>query len=52
MNNTKLIAKILKQYPAQSEDRAAAGFAISTLQQNYTGKILTLKLQQLVEEAV
>jgi len=51
MNNFKLIAKILKQYPAQSEDRAVARFAISTLQQNYTDKILTLKLQQLVDEA-
>lgn len=51
MNNFKLIAKILKQYQPGSEDRALAGLAISTLQQNYSGKHLTLKLEQLLEEA-
>ena len=49
-NNFKLIAKILKQYEPNSEDRAIASMAIANYNACYTGKILTLKLETLLEE--
>jgi hypothetical protein len=51
-NNFKLIAKILKQYEPNSEDRIIAGMAIANYNARYTGKTLTLKLQSLLEETV
>jgi hypothetical protein len=52
-NNFKLIAKILKQYEPNSEDRAIAAFAIQTLQNTNRNnpKLLTLKLETVIEEA-
>ena len=49
----KLVAKILKQYPAGSEDRMCASWAIDTFQNTYKNnpQILKLKLESLVEEA-
>lgn len=48
----KLIAKILKQYPAGSEDRAVAQCAIDTFDNAYGNnpQLLKLKLETLVEE--
>ena len=50
----QLVAKILKQYPAGSEDRAAASFAINTFDNAYGNnpQLLKLKLETLVEETV
>jgi hypothetical protein len=50
----KLVAKILKQYPAGSEDRMCATWAIDTFQNTYKNnpQILKLKLESLVEETV
>ena len=48
----KLVAKILKQYPAGSEDRMVASWAIDTFQNTYRNnpKLLKLKLETLLEE--
>jgi hypothetical protein len=49
----KIVAKILKQYPANSEDRMVASWAIKTFQNTYRNnpQLLKLKLETLVEEA-
>jgi hypothetical protein len=49
----KLVAKILKQYAPNSEDRAIASLAIKTFDATYGNnpKLLKLKLETLVEEA-
>jgi hypothetical protein len=49
MNNFKLIARILKQYEPNSEDRTIAGMAITNYQARYTGELLTKKLETLLE---
>ena len=48
----KLVAKILKQYPAGSEDRLVATWAIDTFLNTYRNnpQLLKLKLETLVEE--
>lgn len=47
----KLVAKILKQYEPFSDERCAAQAMIKFYQETYTGNMLRIKLEGLLETA-